>query len=277
MGTSRPVVGMDATFPFQVAAVSWFDLLGYGAMIAEAGFSPLHPKAKEALKRLRTFHQIVADHSARHFPTLVMNDGAAAYRDLSLRARSVTYDFFERSWNLHAAINAEERRQGLPGVRLVLATGYRMRGRRAGMDATKGHFQSLLRRFQKGEIDVDRALHEAAAMRPKFDIEPQLQANFAFTKAYLAESSGSAGGLPGARFYLDTAIIRGRPQWLDLGPDIPWRHDGLGIAATFVEVRGITPQRADPGPIDMLDGLEVAQRIEGNPDVLASLRQALKP
>jgi len=33
--------------------VCWIDLLGYGAMIAEAGFNPLHPKAAAAMQRLR--------------------------------------------------------------------------------------------------------------------------------------------------------------------------------------------------------------------------------
>ena len=43
---------------------------GYGAMIAEADFNPLHRKASEAM-RLRRFHAIAASHSFRHFPTLV--------------------------------------------------------------------------------------------------------------------------------------------------------------------------------------------------------------
>ena len=93
-----PVVRKSASFPFQVAIVCWIDLLGYGAMIAEADFNPLHGKATEAMRRLRRFHQVVAAHSFRLFPTLVMNDGAAAYRDLSLRSRGPTHDFLMRAW-----------------------------------------------------------------------------------------------------------------------------------------------------------------------------------
>src|SRR5215469_632845 len=93
-----PLVAKGVVFHFQVCAVCWFDLLGYGAMIADADFNPLHPKASEALARLRRFHAIVALNSGRSFRTLVMNDGAAAYRDLSLRGSDATLDFLERCW-----------------------------------------------------------------------------------------------------------------------------------------------------------------------------------
>jgi hypothetical protein len=161
------------------------DLLGYGAMIAEAEFNPLHPKALDALKRLRQFHKTVASLSDRHFPTLVMNDGAAAYRDLSLRSCEPTYEFLLRAWGLFNAIQKEENAGGFPGVRMVVATGFRMRGRRAGIDAMAGHFQSLMKRFQDGSVSATQALREASRIRQPFDIVPQLQANFAFTKAYL--------------------------------------------------------------------------------------------
>ena len=109
-----PLVRKSATFPFQTSAACWIDLLGYGRMIADADFNPLHYKAKEALARLRRFHAIVASHSGRYFPTLVMNDGAAAYRDLSMRTRSVTHDFLVRAWNLFCDIKAAEATEGHP-------------------------------------------------------------------------------------------------------------------------------------------------------------------
>ncbi|MDM9645558.1 hypothetical protein [Rhizobium sp. S163] len=275
MSNSQPTVSKNAIFPFQVSVACWIDLLGYGSMIAEAGFSPLRPKAAQALKRLRRFHEIVASHSVRHFPTLVMNDGAVAYRDLSLRSRSNTHDFLNRAWKLFVDIRQSELRDGYPGARLVLASGYRMRGRRAGMDASAGHFESLMKRYNQGNITADRAIREAASIRPAFDIVPQLQANFAFTKAYVAESAGSAGGLPGANFYVDMALFQGRPTWLHLGPEIEWSHPRLGLKATFSSLIDI-PILLNPeaGPLDIRDGLQVAQHVEGNADVLASLRAA---
>jgi hypothetical protein len=69
------------------------------------------------------------------------------------------------------------------------------------MDATTSHFSSLMRRFQKGDLSAEQAIREAARIRQPSDIVPQLQANFAFSKAYVAESSGTRGGLRGASFF----------------------------------------------------------------------------
>jgi hypothetical protein len=64
-----------------------------------------------------------------------------------------------------------------------------------------------MRRFQKGDLNAEQALREAARIRQPADIVPQLQANFAFSKAYVAESSGSKGGLRGANFFVDLTIF----------------------------------------------------------------------
>ncbi|KAB1082571.1 hypothetical protein F4V91_31970 [Neorhizobium galegae] len=276
--SKSPIVGKSSSFPFQVAIACWIDLLGYGRMIADAGFNPLHLNAKKAITRIRRFHQTVAEHSAHHFPTLVMNDGAVAYRDLSMRSRSVTHDFLTRSWRLFEAIKAEDQKLGHPGARLVLSCGFRMRGRRAGLDASRSHFESIITRLQDGAIDAQQAVHEAAAMRPRFDIVPQLQANFAFTKAYVAESSGTGGGLPGPNFYLDLILFgHSRPQWLELGPAIEWACPRLKLEAKFASVQAI-PKLAYPagGPIDILDGHGIARLLANDPDVLMALHTAGK-
>jgi hypothetical protein len=272
------VVSKNARFPFQVAVSCWIDLLGYGEMISASGFNPLHAEAREALARIRTFHRIVAEHSARDFPTLVMNDGAVAYRDLSLRARSPTNDFLVRAWKMFEAVRNEDIRNGHPGPRMVLACGFRMLGRRAGLDASRDHFRAIVDRLQRGEIAAEQAVREAASMRPRFDIVPQLQANFAFTKAYVAEQTGTKGKLPGPAFYVDTTIFGGgRPQWIDLGPDIDWEHPKLHLHAVFTEVRGINDGRhPSGGPTDIRDGLAIAQTLANDPNVLAALRAAGK-
>jgi hypothetical protein len=276
---THPLVRKSASFPFQISVACWIDLLGYGGMIAEAGFNPLHPEAKAALVRLRRFHSIVASHSVRYFPTLVMNDGAVAYRDLSLRSRSVTHDFLCRAWQLYHEIKTTEAADGLPGARLVLASGFRMRGRRAGIDTTNKQFQSVMRRFQAKQIDAGQAIAEAAAVRQSFDIVPQLQANFAFTKAYVAESGGSALGLGGGRFFVDLALFeRPLPAWLKLGPTMHWSHPRLGLHTDFAPVEDIPAwKHIKGGPIGILDGLQIAQGLAGDPDVLSALRKAEKP
>ena len=58
------------------------------------------------------------------------------------------------------------------------------------MDKRNAHFQSIMLRFQRKKISASQAITEAASIRQDFDIVAQLQANFAFTKAYVAESTG---------------------------------------------------------------------------------------
>jgi hypothetical protein len=279
-----PAVGKSTFFPFQTAAASWIDLLGYGGMIAEAGFNPLHPRADQAIRRLRRFHRLVAHHSRRAFPTLVMNDGAVAYRDLSYRTRWVTYEFLQDSWQLFEAINAAERQAGDPGARMVLATGFRMRGRRDGLDAVSAQFSDIIGLVKSGRISLEQAIGRAARIRSNFDVVPQLQANFAFTKAYVAEQSGSRAGLGGANFFVDLSLFpRPLPTWLDIGEVTSWSDARLGLTADFAALRSLpfgrevvnTPNgQVEGGPEGILDGLQVAQQLANDKDVLTALRRA---
>jgi hypothetical protein len=274
----NPIVGRDAKFPFFIAVVCWIDLLGYGRMIAEADFSPLHLKASDAVKRLRHFHEIVASHSGREFPTLVMNDGAVAYRDLSLRSREPSYDFLMSAWNLFSEINRDEQEKGLPGARLVLATGFRMRGRRTGLDAKAAHLKSVMLRFRNGDIAAEQAIREAANIRQSFDIIPQLQANFAFSKAYVAESSGKGGGLGGPNFFVDLALFNSpMPEWVVAGKTVRWSHKRLRMEASFAPILALHPNGKVKGyPHGIRDGIEVAEHLSGDHEVLKALRAAQK-
>lgn len=266
-------------FPFQVAIACWIDLLGYGAMIAEAEFNPLHPKAARALARLRSFHQTVARHSVRYFRTLVINDGAVAYRDLSLRSHSPTYDFLVRAWNLFNDIKRSEEADGFPGARTVLASGFRLREQRAGVDPTGAQFASIMRRYQGRNIRASQAIREAAGiLQPSTEVPP-LQANFAFTKAYLAESSGSKGGLGGPNFFVDLAIFGEEvPRWVVKGDTIAWSNDRLKMQGAFIPILDLPRwQHRAGGPTGIKDGLQIAQDLAHDVDVLHALRAAVKP
>jgi hypothetical protein len=269
-----PAIKKGVSLPIQVAVTSWIDLLGYGAMIANARFNPLNVNSIHATRRLREFHRIVAAHSARRFPTLVMNDGAVAYRDLSFRSASVTYDFVCRSWDVFCAVNKAEAKAEFPGARMVVATGFRMRGRRAGIDATAGHLASLLRRLQAGEIDATQAVREAIRNKPSFDVVPQLQANYAFTKAYVAEQSGEKGGLGGSFCYVDFALFDDNwPDWIRVGQPVPWSHERLKLQGVFAPVVAIKRSRHPRGhPPGIRDALQVAQRLTNDPEVLRRMR-----
>lgn len=266
------------TFPFQVAAACWVDLLGYGSMLSEAEFNPLHDMAVAAHKRLTKFHEIVAQHSERRFPTMAINDGAVAYRDLSLRTDAVTYDFVVRCWLLFCALRFAEEEHQYPGVRMVVASGFRARGSRRGIDATASHFGSIMRRVQSGKIDTRQAMHEARRIRPAFDVVPQLQANFAFTKAYTAEQTGARGGLSGPQCFIELSFFaEAKPSWLTFGDRVNWRHPTLNLTANFAPILNAEiPKASGHTPAGFRSGIEVGQLLTGDSDLLAALR-ALEP
>jgi len=135
-----------------------------------------------------------------------MNDGAVAYRDLSLRTNSVTHEFIVNSWEMFTAIKNAELAAGHPGPRMIIAAGFRMRGRRARIDQTAGHFGDLMARYQAKKISAAQAITEASRITRSLDVIPQLQANFAFTKAYVAESEGKAGGFAGPNCFVDPCL-----------------------------------------------------------------------
>ncbi len=272
----EPAVGMRTKFPYQVAVTCWIDLLGYGDLIAASNFNPLHPKATRAVERLEEFHAIVAKHSDRNFRTLVMNDGAAVYRDLSYRSSSVTFDFLIRAWRLFQDLKLHEQERGFPGPRLVLAAGFRLR-RHVQVDKQRAsHLESVLTRFRNGEIGSEEAIREASTIRKSFDVVPELQANFAFTKAYVEESSGSKAGLAGGNFFVDLAIFaQARPDWLNIDGVVNWRFERLNMAASFGKVVGIGIVPQEPGKVPgMSNALEVAQYLTQDKDVLAKLRES---
>ncbi len=275
---SNPPVAQGQKFPFQISIVAWGDLLGYGGKIAEAQFNPLDARAKNSIKRMREFHRIVAEHSNRNFRTLVINDGVAVFRDLSLRSSSVSHDFLMRSWELFEAINQNETRSGQPGVRMVVACGFRIRGRKAVVETNHGKVNSILRRYQDGSLTVDQAIREASTARPSFDTVPQLQANFAFTKAYVAETSGTAGGFAGPNYFLDTSLLKQpNADWPVGGNLFDWEHQTLGLKSEFKRIERLSPEKfTNEASSRVKTGLEVAQTLAGDKDVLDALRSARK-
>lgn len=275
-----PVISRNraASLPFSISAAAWVDLLGYGAMIGEAGLNPVDPRAKVAVSRLRAFHRIVAEHSGRHFKTLVLNDGAVAYRDLSLRSNGVTHDFLQRSFALFGAISEVEERNGWPGARLIVAAGFRARGSRRGIDAAASRVDRILERMAAGEIAPAEAVREAASIQRYSDGIPQLQANFAFTRAYVADAGGSRAGLGGARMFVDTAMFTdGRPPpWVKAEPAIPFSEARLGLECAFAPVMGLeAPSRSEDDRIPGLrDGLEIGEAIAPTLSLRATIKAA---
>lgn len=216
-------------------------------MISRGGFDPISPQAKEAIQRLRAFHRIVAEHSDRHFRTLVLNDGAAAQRDLSFRSAGPTHQFIARAFNLYKALQTGENRNGWPGARMFVAAGFRALGSRRSIDLVETQLGSILDRLAAGAMSANQAVREAASIDRYFDVIPQLQANFAFTKAYVADSIGSKGGFLGAQFFVDELFFDGGvPAWVAGGDIISFRDDRLDLSGSFIPVKNISA----PGKLD---------------------------
>ena len=117
--------------------------------------------------------------------------------------------------------------------------------------------------------------------QPAFDILPHLQSNYAFTKAYVAESSGTKGGLPGCNLFIDSNLFNmgavGENN-MSLGKAIDWNDKNTGVKAVFHTVSSMTDRKFDSiAPSFFRNGIEVAIGLTSDPDVLSKLREAKWP
>lgn len=230
--------------PVTVSMACWLDLLGYGAMLNRASFDPYHPIAKRAIEPLRAFQEVVANNSLAAFPTLVINDGAVAYADVGIDARDKVSAFVERSWILFEAASATDIAGGVGGIRAVVAAGLRAKGSRRGFMKQDADYAAIIRSLASAAIDERAALAAMRKVRRVHDIVPQLQANFAFSRAYTAEASGKKGGIGGARFFLDRSVLAGEaPAWMTVSDPIPWEPGAqiASLATSFHAVEAMDP------------------------------------
>lgn len=241
-----------------VTAACWIDLRVYRRMIAEGGFDPACAQAQRAISRLRTFQQVVAEHSEIAFPTLSVNDGAVAYRDVGLLPNRQLFDFVRKAWKLFRATSLADRRHSDEGVRAVVAVGLRARGSKRGMDAQQEEFSAILRALHSGELDLASAINRARGIKRLHDVVPQLQANFAFTKAYEAEQSGSNGGFQGANFFLDATVFRNSsPPWLCFGSRLRWPPPPDPLSCEYVPVQEFLEVDRASAAEDLRSGREI--------------------
>ncbi|UKK94640.1 AbgT family transporter [Brucella pseudogrignonensis] len=240
--------GSSKTANSIVAIACWIDLLGYGGAINEGGFDPANELSRQPLSRLYAFQRIVAKNSSGGFPTLVMNDGAVAYSNIENVRSDKAWRFIERCWNLYNEATAVDIRTGGPGLRGVIAVGLRAKGSNRGIVAQEDALTAIIDDLVAGKTSRDEAVAEVRKVRRVFDIVPQLQANFAFTRAYEAESAGSDGGFPGPNLFLDEAVFAsGIPPWIRTGKQNHWHPMKAALSTSFVpilEIDGISPETA---------------------------------
>lgn len=220
----------------EISAVAWVDLLGYGSMLRPVHFDPGHALAQQAVHRLQRFHSIALKHVNRYLRALIVNDGIAFVREMSPRSRSVTFDFISRAFAAFQAINAEERVSQYPGARCIVAVGARLRTAEP-MKLNSKKLASILSRYRGGSITCEQAIIEAFAYGPLAGASVPLQANFAFTKAYLADVSGTKAGFVGPKFFLDMTFCDDLPVWLSVGKHVAWAVKGM--SGDFREILAI--------------------------------------
>lgn len=248
-------------YPVEISGVAWIDLLGYGAMLRKARFDPTHPDAEAAVYRLRLFQKTAAKHAFRHMQALIINDGVAYVRELSPRTSASTFDFLKRINEAYLDINSVDNEHGHPGARMVVATGPRMR-----IDGVtkycSGHLKSIILRWKQNKISAKQAIQESFKSLPITGSVTQLQANFAFTRAYLAESSGSKGGFGGPNLFVDHCFFDDPPpEWLGVKKSVAFNTEGIN--ASFFQVDQIAINQVDPlMPFGVLNAIDIADRLK---------------
>ena len=268
----EPKTAIGSRRDVEVCACLWIDLLGYGAMLKSVDFDPSTEQARIAVSRLHAFHQVVAGRSTREFKTLVMNDGAIAHRDLSPRSGGVSVDFLVRSYRLFLEVNKVDMAAGFPGARAVLATGFRVRRH----DNSHDNFirqvgGRLIAQVKDKKMTVEAAILQAMAIKPPFDLVPELQANFAFTKAFLVDNAGSAAGFGGANFFIDMTLIPDSPpDWLTLSKYIDFKTDGM--SGKFGLVSNVKLEHLGLHSSGLLDAFDVSVKITGTPETAKRLK-----
>jgi hypothetical protein len=252
---------------FEVAACAWIDLLGYGNMLVDVEYDPTTQEAIKPVERLYNYHSFISTFSNSHFPMLAMNDGVVIFKDLSPRTNSVTYDFISRCIKLFDGVNRLDLSQGFYGARMIIATGFRVRvGKISVSESNKG--KSLLTKINKKSISVTQAIYEALAARPSFGVVPELQGNFAFTKAYLVDRTGSKGGFGGNNCYIDYNFFAHKtpPDWITFENVIQWTEKGL--KGNFGKFLSIDSEKAGELKFKgLLDTYDVAKNITNDNEV----------
>jgi hypothetical protein len=242
-------------------------------MLREVEFNLVSEKAQQAIARLFHFQEVVATHSHKVFHTMVINDGCVAYRDLSPRSRSVTYDFINRAYRLFNDINAYELSNRLPGARCVVAAGFRARRESDSKEKLiNGIGKFLIEQYKCGQISAEEAITKSLTIMPTHDSIRSLQANFAFTKAYLIDQQGSKGGFGGNNFYLDANLLPSPiPDWIELDKIISFKEPGLG--GDILKINNMQLLKLNHPCNDLLNAFEVAKKLSSDDDISSKLKE----
>jgi hypothetical protein len=259
----------------EVSICAWIDLLGYGSMLTESQFDPTVELSLKAIERLEVFHRIASKHSHRRFNIHALNDGLIISMDISPRTQKVTSDFVKRVIHLQDEINKVDKELGYYGARTIIATGFRIRYSEK-IVSESGIKKVILKRLDEGTLTPIEAVNMAMKSRPYFGVIPELQANFAFTKAYLVDNEGSKGGFAGPNCFIDLSIFSNPlPNYISFSEYINWNKSGLwGKFGKLDEFNFKKAHNADD--VGFLSGFEIAENITKSPNVEKRIREMSK-
>lgn len=252
-----PKRGKGQKYTVEMSGVAWLDLLGYGAMLRSVSFDPTNPTALAAVSRLRNFQRITAAHATRNLRAMIINDGVAYVRELSPRGPYPTYEFLEEVFDAYMAVNELEGIDGYPGARMIVAAGPRLHVLES-LHPNLSHLRSIFKRLNANAITPRQAVMEAFNAVSPTGSQLSLQANFAFTKAFLADKAGSKAGLTGAGCFIDSAFFKSVPSWLRVDNEVSWVTEGMQAIFLRASAFDKLTARATKYP-EMRDGEEIAK------------------
>jgi hypothetical protein len=240
-----------------ICLVAWTDLLGYGTQIGTTGLNPINPSAIKATERIDRFAQIIKRHSHRLFPSLLINDAAAFYRNLSFRTRANTVDFLNRAIRVHYSVkNADE-----IGARTVISVGFKARPRVGRTDELRRKADTFVSKVRAKKKTIEQSILEALILSSDFNQIPSLNSNYAFTKSYMVDQLGSKHGFSGPGLFIEKGIFQ---------PNDPPLDFVVGAVPCTIfgrEYEYLNLRRMKLAESYLLDTIEIAKYLAGDDNV----------
>ena len=107
----------------------------------------------------------------------------------------------------------------------------------------KERAERLISKITDGQIKVEEAIYQACNYTDYCNGVNALQANFAFTKSFLAEESGTKGGLPGNNIYIDMSVFnKENLKCLNIAEPFIWK-ECPGLETVFAKVNAYSRKR----------------------------------
>lgn len=183
---------------------AWSDLLGFSNCFAEKNWNLSEEDWVKVAKRLREMQIICQRNMCSSWEdSLVSNDAIIRNLDISKIASLTEISMWMRSLlYYYAGVNAHEKKQGLPGLRLVLAAGERVIHNQEVI-TREDYVLNYTKPDPDGVSNLTRQYGDKVVMyNHKF-----MQMNTAFSKSYIIDSIGSNGGISGNRFFIDISVV----------------------------------------------------------------------